>query len=233
MVRKTEIVIKDLKSLISSKGYIYALCMIIFEDFHINPEKIQELNLIKRLSHKEVSLLLGFLIQSQINFAPPDSWQDLIQMKQKTYELMEELHQAFTIPFVEKLQRSLEKEQEKKDFRKEQKEFFGKGDMLTEPIFYSGTGVYDFQYLDFLERKYKYDKSWLSEKKNFDIEQTKNITIQIKNILQEKSKKVHLYDIKERRPQIIEDIKKKNPNEDLEKCVKEILPMMELHQYVE
>lgn len=233
MVRKTEIVIKDLKSLISSKGYIYALCMIIFEDFHINPEKIQELNLIKRLSHKEVSLLLGFLIQSQINFAPPDSWQDLIQMKQKTYELMEELHQAFTIPFVEKLQRSLEKEQEKKDFRKEQKEFFGKGDMLTEPIFYSGTGVYDFQYLDFLERKYKYDKSWLSEKKNFDIEQTKNITIQIKNTLQEKSKKVHLYDIKERLPQIIEDIKKKNPNEDLEKCVKEILPMMELHQYVE
>jgi hypothetical protein len=38
--------------------------------------------------------------------------------------------------------------------------------MLTEPIFYSGTGAYDFQYLDYLERKYKYDKVWLSEKKN-------------------------------------------------------------------
>lgn len=233
MVRKTEIIIKDLKSLISSKGYIYTLCMIIFEDFHINPEKMQEINLIKRLNHKEVSLLLGFLIQCQIYFTSPDSWQDLMQMKQKTYELMEELHQAFTMPFVEKLQRSLEKEQEKKDFRKEQKEFFGKGDMLKEPIFYSGTGVYDFQYLEFLERKYKYDKSWLSEKKNFDIEQTKDITIQIKNILQEKSKKVHLYGIKERLPQIIEDIKKKNPNEDCEKHIKEILPMMELHQYVE
>ena len=233
MVRKTEIIIKDLKSLISSKGYIYALCMIILEDFHINPEKMQEINFRKRLNTKETSLLLGFLIQCQINFTPPDLWQDLMQMKQKTYELMEELHQAFTIPFVEKLQRSLEKEQEKKDIRKEQKEFFGKGDMLTEPIFYSGTGVYDFQYLDFLERKYKYDKSWLSEKKNFDIEQIKNITIQIKNILQEKSKKVHLFDIKERLPEIIKDIKKKNPNEDWEKHVKDILPMMELYQYVE
>ena len=30
MMRKTEIVIKNLKNLISSKGYIYALCMIIF-----------------------------------------------------------------------------------------------------------------------------------------------------------------------------------------------------------
>ncbi|MCK4377088.1 MAG: hypothetical protein KAV97_02585, partial [Actinomycetia bacterium] len=233
MMRKTEIVIKDLKSLISSKGYIYALCMIIFEDFHINPEKIQELNLIKRLSHKEVSLLLGFLIQNQINFTPPDLWQDLIQMKQNTYELMEELHQSFMIPFTEKLQKSLKKEHEKKDFRKEQKEFFGKGDMLTEPIFYSGTGAYDFQYLDFLERKYKYDKKWLSEKKNFDIEQTKNIAIQIENILQEKSKKVRLYGLKERLPQITEDIKKKNLNEDWKKCKKELLPMLELYQYVE
>lgn len=232
-MRKTEIVIKNLKNLISSKGYIYALCMIIFEDFHINPEKIQELNLIKRLSHKEVSLLLGFLIQSQINFAPPDSWQDLMQMKQKTYKLMEELQQSFMITFREKLQRSLKKEHKKEDLRKEQKEFFGKGDMLREPIFYSGTGVYDFQYLDFLEKKYKYDKKWLSEKKNFYIEQTKNIAIQIKNIIQEKSKKVHLYDIKERLPEIIKDIKKKNPNEDWEKHVKEILPMMELYQYVE
>lgn len=118
MDREIEIVIEDLKRLIRSKGYIYTLCMIIFEDFHINPEKMQEINFRKRLNTKETSLLLGFLIQCQINFTPPDSWQDLMQMKQKTYELMEELHQAFTIPFMEKLQRGLEKEQEKKDFRK-------------------------------------------------------------------------------------------------------------------
>jgi hypothetical protein len=233
VVRKTEIVIKNLKNLISSKGYIYALCMILFEDFHINPEKIQEINLIKRLTPKEASLLIGFLIQSQINFVSPDSWKDLIQMKLKTYKLMEELHQSFMIPFGEKLQRYVEKEHEKEDLRKEQKEFFGKGDMFREPIFYSGTGAYDFQYLDLLERKYKYDKNWLSEKKNFDIEQTKNIAIQIKNILQEKSKKVRLYGTKEILPQIIEDIKKKNPNKNCDKYIKEILPIMELHQYVE
>jgi hypothetical protein len=232
-MRKTEVVIKDIKNLINAKGYIYALCMILVEDFHINPEKIQEIDCRKRLSTKEASLLLGFLIQNEINFAAPDSWQALMQMKQKTYELMEELHQSLNISFVKKLRESLEKEHKIEDLRKEQKEFFGKGDMLVEPIFYSGTGVYDFQYLDFLERKYKYDKKWLFENKNFDIEQTKNIVTQIKNILQEKSNKVRLYDLKERLPQIIEDMKKKNPNEDCEKHAKEILPMMELHQYVE
>lgn len=56
-MRKTETVIKDLKSLINSKGYIYALCMILFEDFHINPEKIQEIDHRKRISTEEASLL--------------------------------------------------------------------------------------------------------------------------------------------------------------------------------
>ena len=86
-MRKTELVINDIKALIKTKGYIYALCMILFEDFHINPEKLQELNHRKRLSTKEASLLLGFLIQSEIDFLLPDTPQDLIQLKQKTYEL--------------------------------------------------------------------------------------------------------------------------------------------------
>jgi len=233
MMRKTELVIKDIKELISRKGYIYALCMILFEDFHIEPEKLHEIDNISRLSIKEASLLLGFLIQNKIDFSIPDTPQDLMKLKQKNYELMEELHNSFMIPFFEKLQDSIKKKHKIEDYRKEQKDFFGKGDMLTEPIFYSGTGVYDFQYLDFLEKKYKHDKEWLLKNINFDIEKSKNIVIQIKNILQEKSKKVRLYGLKENMPQMIEDMKKKNPDEDWEKHAKEMIPMMELHQYVE
>ena len=77
-------------------------------------------------------------------------------------------------------------------------EFFGKGDTLTEPIFYSGDGVYNFQYLDFLARKYKYDIDWLSENKNFDIGKSKSIVAQIADILQRKSERVHLYELKRR-----------------------------------
>jgi len=232
-MRKTERIIGDIKNLINTKGYIYALCMILFEDFHIDPEKLHEIDHIKQLSVKEASLLLGFLIQKKINFEIPDSWQDLIQMKQKTYGLMEELHKSIINPFFEKLEKSLERDHKKEDFREEQKEFFGKGDMLTEPIFYSGTGIYDFQYLDFLERKYKYDRKWLVEKKSYNIKKVKDIVTQVKNILQEKSKKVHLYDLKENPPSILDEMKKRNPNEDWEKYAKEVLPIMELHQYVE
>ena len=104
---------------------------------------------------------------------------------------------------------------------------------LIEPIFYSGTGVYDFQYLEFLERKYKYDKEWLAENKGFNFSQAKYFVLRVKEILHEKSKKVHLYDLKKRLPEMIENMKKENPHEDWGKHIKDILPMMELHQYVD
>lgn len=232
-MRPAEQVIGDIKNLIYTKGYIYALCMIFFEDFHIDPEKLHEMDNHLRLSVKEASLLLGFLVQKKIDFATPDSPFDLINMKQKTYELMEDLHTSFMIPFLEKMEKSFSEEHKEINFRKDQKEFFGKGDMLIESIFYSGTGVYDFQYLDFLERKYKYDKHWLFENKNFNIKQTQSNVRYIKNVLYEKSKKVNLYATKERTPQLIEKLKKKDPNKDWDKIAKETLPMMEIHQYVD
>lgn len=232
-MRRIELIISDIKNFVNSKGFIYSLCMILFEDFRIDPEKMHEIDYIKRLNTKEASLLLGFLIQKKIDFSTPDSPQELFQLKQKTYDLMEELHHSFWIPFGEKLKSTFEKESKGEDISNGQKEFFSKGDMLIEPIFYSSTGVYDFQYLEFLDRKYKYDKNWLLEKKDFDFEKIKKIVTQIKNILQDNSTKIRFYNLKEKLPQMIEEMKKKDPNENWEKQAKELLPMMELHQYVE
>jgi hypothetical protein len=232
-IRKAELVIADIKKLLRTKGYIYALCMILFDDFHVIPEELHKINTRDHLSVKEASLLIGFLIQNELDFSTPDTPLDLIALKKRTYDLMQELHDSFNISFFERLHESIKKEHKIEDYRKEQKEFFGKGDMLTEPIFYSGTGVYDFQYLAFLERKYKYDKEWLLNNKNFDVDKMKHMPPQIKNILQDKSKKVRLYNLKDRIPQIIEEMNKKNPKEDWEKRAQEVAPMMELHQYSE
>jgi len=224
--------IENIKALVTSKGYIYALCMILCEDFHVILEELHEVNNWERLSNQEASLLLGFLIQEQIDFSVPDTPEDLIQLKQQTYVLLKDLHESFHAPFIEKLNQSLMQKQKMEDFRFEQKDFFGKGDMLTEPIFYSGTGAYDFQYLEFLDKKYKYDKKWLSDNKAFDFAEAKNIVSRIKDVLQKKTSKVQFYSLKEKLPSMIEDMKKKNPKEDWEKHAKEILPMMEMHQYV-
>lgn len=232
-MKNTEVVITELKELIQTKGYIYALCMIIFDDFHINLEKLQEVDYRSRISTKEASLLLGFLIQNKIDFSTPDDPLILSQLKEKTYSLLEELHHSFMSPFFDKLNLMVENENDKLDFRKEQKDFFGSGDMLAEPIFYSGTGVYDFQYLNFLEKKYKYDSDWLIKNKSFDIHQIPEIVSEIKSILQEKAKKVRLYDLRKRVPELTKELNLKHPEEDWEEHSKEMQPMMELHQYVE
>ena len=207
-MRQTDTVIADIKALVKSKGYIYALCMILFEDFHIDPEKLHEIDYDKRLSTKEASLLLGFLIQDVIDFSTPDCPQALLDLKHKTYELMQELHSSFLIPFLAKLETESGKTHDVTTYRKDMKAFFGKGDMLTEPIFYSGTGAYDFQFLDLLECKYKHDKKWLSDEKDYDLTQVQSIVSQIKGILQSKSTKVHLMD-KDALPAIVEKVKKK------------------------
>ena len=232
-MRDRQLIISDIKKLVREKGYIYALCMIIFEDLHVDIRRTLETNYSERLSIKEMSLLLGFLIQERIDFSIPDTLQDLFQLKRKTYELMEDLHDSFKPPITGKWKFPSKNENMGENFRKARKESLGTGDMLTEAIFYSEPGAYDFQYLDFLELKYKYDKEWLSKNKRFDIGKSKIILNHIKDILQQKAKKIHLYGVKEITPRLIEKMKKEKPDEDWEEHVKKTLPMIELSQYVE
>jgi hypothetical protein len=48
-IRTTKQVLEDIKKRINTKGYIYALCMILFDDFHIIPEEIHKTDTKSRL----------------------------------------------------------------------------------------------------------------------------------------------------------------------------------------
>ncbi len=52
----TYLVIFDLRELVKSKGYIYAFCLILFEDFHLNIETLHKIDYKSQLSIKEVTL---------------------------------------------------------------------------------------------------------------------------------------------------------------------------------
>lgn len=225
-MRNMNIVIEEIKKLVSSKGFIYAFCMILFEDFHVNLLELHKIDNWKRLSINEAAFLLGFVIKDELDFSYPESPQNLILLKKRIYELMEELHQSFSEPFFDELKDAIENK--KNSSRESYKDFFKKGKLLTEPIFYSGTGVYDFQYLELLENKYKYDTKWLLENKDFDISDTIKIVKRIKEVLQEKSKKINLIDLKENLPELINKFKLKKHEDEFDK----LLPLMELYQYV-
>lgn len=212
MVRNTDDVLKDLKTLIHTDGYIYSLCLILFEDFHHDLNEIHLVDPRSKLSVKECSLILGFLVQQPINFSFPKSPEDVIALKEKTYELAQELQMSFNAPQLSKLREMLgqqEKDEALPNGPRDKLDFFVKDGGIVEPTFYAGDGVYDFQYLEYLEPKYKYDQDWLNTHKNFKVGEVCTIVKRIKDIHHEKAKQVNLLKLKETFPKIIQKAKKK------------------------
>lgn len=231
--RDTKYIINDLKELVNSQGYIYAICLIIMDDFHYNVEKIHEIDNWKRLNKNEVSLLLGLLIQNPISLDKPNSPFELIELKKKTYSLMDELHSSTLKPLADKLKPLIENPD---NFKKISKlEFFGGEDVFIEPIFYAGDGIYDFQYLEFLNRKYKYDEKWLRENKHFNFKEITEITLELRNIHQKKLGKVNFLELKENKSRIKKELKKNKsiPKNNQNKNIDMFLEMMEFYQYFE
>lgn len=232
-IRDSKEVLEDIKELVKSKGYIYALCLILMEDFHFDVEQMHEIDYRNRLNKNEISLLLGFLIQNSVKVEKPNSPFDLIDLKKKTVSLMEELHRSMNKPMYDRFSNLFETLPT--DNPPNKLEFFGGENSFIEPIFYSGDGIYDFQYLEHLEKKYKYDEKWLIDNKNFRPTEVIEIAQRIKNIHQEKIKKVSFYGLKENKEDIVKKLKKDKsvPKSSRNKIIEEHLSMMEFYQYRE
>ena len=178
VMRTKEEIIEDIRNLVKTKGYVYALCMIVFEDHIVELGTMHKLDLNSRLSIKEVSFLLGFVIQNTMDVSTPTK-EDFFGLVKRTRELMQELHKSFRGKFI-KLITTLP------DRLKSPEGIFSDSDMIVEPIFYSGDGAYDIQYSGFLKEKYKYDADWLLENKNFDIGEMKYLVNKIKCAVEKK-----------------------------------------------
>lgn len=211
-MRNTVEIISDIKKLIDTKGYIYSLCLILFEDFHFELNKIHEVDYRSKLSVKECSLIIGFLVQKNIDFTIPTSPEEVFNLMERTYKLMRELQLSFNAPMISKFQKMMERQKKGEkieDTQQERLNFFVKDKGMVEPMFYAGDGVYDFQYLEYLESKYKYDQEWLFKNRAFEIYQSIRIVNQIKEILRTKAKKVSPVSMKEVFPKVAEKVRRK------------------------
>jgi hypothetical protein len=232
MMRNTADVLLDIKQLVKSKGFIYAICLIVVDDFHLNVEQMHKVDHRARLNKNEVLMLLGFLIQERISLEVPNSPFDIIELKRKAYELMEELHHSTMIPFFNKIRPFIENPNQRITAREQ--DFFGDGDMFVEPIFYSGDGIYDFQYLEFLDKKYKNDAEWLKDNASFDFDKAARFAIGIKSTLQSKINKVDFLGLKENKPKFLKNLKKDKsiPKNEYDNFLK-ILEFYQFHRLFE
>jgi hypothetical protein len=240
MYRKTEEILADVKELIHQPGYIYSLCLILFEDFHQDLNKIHQVDYRSKLSIKECSLLIGFLVQRKIDFSFPETPEETFSRKEQSYSLMSELQMSYTAPQMEKLKSMVESRRKGEtlpDSDDDKLDFFVKDGGMVEPMFYAGDGVYDFQYLEYLEPKYKYDRQWLSQNKGFDIDYAREIVAAIKKSELAKARKVLPINVKEVFPKVAKEarksFKKKLPVEKIDEIERQQLIAFSFYRYRE
>src|SRR3990167_9926873 len=164
-------IIKQLESLTSEPGYIYTLAILLRHDLFLNPEELADINWFERLSFQEFTFLIGLMVKNPIDLRIPTPDESSKQAS-GTYELFSKLHMTHGQPFFEAIEKNKETFGTMSDEEKNQlfNEVFGSGEMMSEPIFYGNSGAYDFQYLEFAPKKYRYDTDWLLRNKLINIE---------------------------------------------------------------
>jgi len=186
---QTEI-IDELKQLTKEKGFIYSYCNIILHDLLFFPEELQNINYFERININEAILLLGLWAQSGFNYSVPKDIDSFLTIKYKGIDLLEELHYSLSNLLIKNMEPLLG-DFENSDLVKEKPDdsIWKKEGMMIEPIFYGDSGIYDFQYLTYLEQKYKYDEEWFQKNYSLKFEEAKTILLGLKNLIQFKFNK--------------------------------------------
>lgn len=125
-----------------------------------------------RLIRTEINTLLGLMIKAEIDWTLPAP-KTLQEYMDATEKLLEELHHCLSGEFWS----GLTKEAVESGFNP-----FERGEVLREPIFYSGEAAYIFQYLDLATRKFAADSQWLQENRGFTIDHATRVAKAVEGV---------------------------------------------------
>ncbi|MHB1174088.1 MAG: YecA family protein [Sulfuriferula sp.] len=164
--RPEQVVFADLAAICCQPGYVHAVAHICFRDnviLHAGDMKEADMRKMfspSRLIRTEINTLLGLMLKADIDWTLPAP-RALQEYMDATEKLLEELHHCLSGEFWS----GLTKEAVESGFNP-----FERGEVLREPIFYSGEAAYIFQYLDLATRKYAADSQWLQANRGFTID---------------------------------------------------------------
>lgn len=180
--RSEHVVFADLAAICCKPGYVHAIAHICFRDnmiLHAGDMKEADMRKMfsqSRLIRTEINTLLGLMIKAEINWTLP-SPKTLQEYLDSTEKLLEELHNCLSGEFWS----GLTKEAVENGFNP-----FDRGEVLREPIFYSGEAAYIFQYFDLAKRKYAADSQWLQESRGFNIDHATRVAKAVEGVLSDR-----------------------------------------------
>lgn len=178
VTRSEQEIFANLAALCCRPGYVHVAANLCFRDNVITyAGDMKEADMRKmfstsRLIRTEINTLLGLMIKAEIDWALP-SPKTVQEYMDATELLLEELHHCLSGEFWS----GLTKEAVESGFNP-----FERGEVLREPIFYSGEAAYNFQYLDLAVRKYAADVSWLQANRGFTIDQASRVAKAVEEV---------------------------------------------------
>ncbi len=175
--RTKEEIIADIEALTQEPGFLYSLALILRRDLFLDPEEVADIDWRSRLSFQEVSFLAGLMAKHRIDTEALPTEEAFGDHGKRLYGLFEELHYAYTRPTFEKMLKAHGNPQAP---QQSTEEFFADGNLMTEAIFYAGSGAYDFQYLELGAKRYRRDEEWMRTNKGFTFDEIVPIVRHIK-----------------------------------------------------
>jgi hypothetical protein len=167
--RTHEAICADLDALTQERGFIYSLVTILRHDLFLNPAEAVDINWRERLSFQELTFLSGLLVKRRLDLTQTTT-EAIKSQIEHTYALFSELHHEHGARWLDRLAAiTRDDPPTPENFREKTADLFGAGDVMAEPIFYSSSGAFDFQYWEFAPKRYGLDADWLMQRKGLDI----------------------------------------------------------------
>lgn len=185
-----QLVLGKIDTLISMKGFVYALIVSQIEDETILASNLDKRNNHERLSSNEILFLWSLLVNREDFWQYPDTVEDLYDMRCEIHLLLEELQRTFFSGLISHLNETLGAKPE--DYKP-----YYDGNAFQEAIFYSGGVLYDEEYLYYIKTRYVDDAEWLKVNKGFDKDSFCKIVCRIKEIIAAKIRRFRLLSLPE------------------------------------
>lgn len=177
--------IDKIEAVTRQAGFIYTFALILLRDLFFSPEDAADINWHEHLNFQELTFLAGLVVKAEIDLSIPKE-ADSAAWFEEIYRLFDQLHTEHHEHFFEQLKIRVKEGIYPTNPDEDYRNTFGSGLMMTEPIFYGGSGAYDFQYLEFATQKYAADSKWIREHTGIDIPQMGQIAHELKSLHERK-----------------------------------------------
>ena len=181
-VRADSEILDQLADLAHSPGFIYSLAQAAVCDLFFTPADDVNADWAEGISFQELALVSGLAVTQPIDTTEMPSQETSDCQIGSLRSLLSQLHEAYWRPASDLIDEKLDAIASGVKPDPSGASVFYQGRMLVEPMFYSGSGAFDFQYLELAMEKYKRDSEWLNVNVGLTIDQLVETATELKKL---------------------------------------------------